>query len=63
MLRDGVPVEYRRQDGSIAGDHVRLIEFDNPDVNDWLAVNSSLSSKVQPATQMNTTILTIVTRK
>src|SRR6266513_2742415 len=29
MLRDGVPVEYRREDGSIAGDHVRLIDFDN----------------------------------
>src|SRR5437763_5059935 len=39
MLRDGVPVEYRREDGSIAGDHVRLIEFHNPDANDWLAVN------------------------
>ena len=39
MLRDGVTVEYRRDDGSIAGDHVRLIDFDNPDANDWLAVN------------------------
>ena len=39
MLRDGVPVEYRRDNGSIAGDHVRLIDFDNPDANDWLAVN------------------------
>ena len=39
MLRDGVPVEYRREDGSIAGDHVRLIDFENPDANDWLAVN------------------------
>ena len=39
MLRDGVPVEYRRCDGSIAGDHVRLIGFDNADANDWLAVN------------------------
>lgn len=39
MLRDGVPIEYRRDDGSIAGDHVRLIDFDNPDANDWLAVN------------------------
>ena len=39
MLRDGVPVEYRRDDGSIAGDHVRLIDFDNPEANDWLAVN------------------------
>src|SRR5438067_13364295 len=25
MLRDGVPVEYRRDDGTIAGDHVRLM--------------------------------------
>jgi type I restriction enzyme R subunit len=39
MIRDGVPVEYRRNDGSIAGDHVRLIDFDNPHANDWLAVN------------------------
>jgi type I restriction enzyme R subunit len=39
MLRDGVPVEYRRTDGSIAGDHVRLIDFDTPDANDWLVVN------------------------
>jgi type I restriction enzyme, R subunit len=39
MLRDGVPVEYRRDDGSIAGDHVRLIDFDSSDANDWLAVN------------------------
>src|SRR6266567_4212735 len=39
MLRDGVSVEYRRDDGSIAGDHVQLINFDNLDANDWLAVN------------------------
>ncbi len=39
ILRDGVPVEYRRDDGSIAGDHARLIDFDNPGANDWLAVN------------------------
>ena len=29
MLRDGVAVEYPRTDGSIAGDHVRLIDFDD----------------------------------
>jgi len=39
MLRDGVPVEYRRDDGSIAGDHARLIDFNTPDANDCLAVN------------------------
>lgn len=26
-LRDGVPVEYHRDDGSIAGDNFRLIEL------------------------------------
>lgn len=39
MLRDGIEVEYRRADGSIAGDQVQLIDFDNPAANDWLAVN------------------------
>jgi type I restriction enzyme, R subunit len=39
MLRDGVPVEYPRADGSIAGDHVRLIDFNNVQNNNWLAVN------------------------
>ncbi|MGB7769889.1 MAG: type I restriction endonuclease subunit R [Verrucomicrobiia bacterium] len=39
MLRDGVPVEYQRPDGSIAGDHARLIDFDDVSANDWLAVN------------------------
>ena len=39
MLRNGVEVEYKRRDGSIAGDHVRLIDFENVDDNDWLAVN------------------------
>ncbi len=38
MLTDGVQVEYRR-DGRIVGDRVRLIDFDDPDDNDWLAVN------------------------
>ena len=39
MLRDGVEVEYPRADGSIAGDHVRLIDFGDVRANDWLAVN------------------------
>ena len=39
MLVDGVPVEYRRKDGSIAGAQTRIIDFDAPDNNDWLAVN------------------------
>jgi type I restriction enzyme R subunit len=39
MLRDGVPVEYSRSDGSIAGDHARLVNFEDVHANDWLAVN------------------------
>ncbi len=39
MLVDGVTVEHRRRDGSIAGAQARLIDFDAPENNDWLAVN------------------------
>jgi type I restriction enzyme R subunit len=39
MVVDGVPVEYRRPDGSIGGAQVRVIDFDDQDANDWLAVN------------------------
>jgi type I restriction enzyme R subunit len=39
LLADGVDVEYRRPDGSIAGDKVWLIDFANPGKDDWLAVN------------------------
>jgi type I restriction enzyme R subunit len=36
---EGVPVQVRRDDGTISGEQVRLIDFDDPDANDWLAVN------------------------
>ncbi|MBK8915698.1 MAG: type I restriction endonuclease subunit R [Phycisphaerales bacterium] len=39
MLVDGVTVEQKRPDGSIAGVIVRLADFDEADNNDWLAVN------------------------
>lgn len=39
LLVDGVTVEYRRADGSIAGAQARVIDFGDPDSNDWLAVN------------------------
>ena len=39
MLRDGVPVEYARPVGSIAGDDVRLVDFGDVRSNDWLVVN------------------------
>jgi type I restriction enzyme, R subunit len=39
MLVDGITVEYRRADGSIAGAQARALDFDAPENNDWLAVN------------------------
>ena len=39
MLVDGVEVECLRPDGSLAGDRVRLVDFEHPEANDWLAVN------------------------
>ncbi len=39
MLVDGVTVEYRRRDGTIAGAQARVVDFDDPENNDWLAVN------------------------
>jgi type I restriction enzyme R subunit len=39
MLVDGITVECRRKDGSIGAEIVRLIDFDDPEGNDWLAVN------------------------
>jgi type I restriction enzyme R subunit len=39
MLVNGVTVEYRREDGSIAGAQAQLVDFDTPENNDWLAVN------------------------
>jgi type I restriction enzyme R subunit len=39
LLVDGVPVEYRNADGEIRGGRVRLIDFDDPEANDWLVVD------------------------
>ena len=39
MLVDGVNVEYARPDGPIAGAQAQVIDFENPENNDWVAVN------------------------
>ena len=39
MAVDGVTVEHRTDNGAIRGAQVRVIDFDDPANNDWLAVN------------------------
>ena len=39
LLVDGVTVEYRRREGEIRGAQARVVDFDDPVNNDWLAVN------------------------
>ena len=39
MLVNGVTVEYRAGDGAIRGEPARVVDFDHPGRNDWLAVN------------------------
>jgi len=39
LLVDGVPVEHRSADGQVRTANVRLIDFDDPGNNDWLAAN------------------------
>ena len=39
MAVDGVTVEYRDAGGAVRGDQARVIDFDHPANNDWLAVN------------------------
>lgn len=38
LLVEGVPVEFYTANGTLRGDTVRLVDFDDPDGNDWLAV-------------------------
>ncbi len=39
LLVDGVTVEYRTTDGDIRGAQARVLDFENAEANDWLAVN------------------------
>ena len=39
LLTEGVDVEYDTDDGALTAAKVRLIDFDDPAKNDWLAVN------------------------
>ena len=39
LLVDGVTVEYRTAVGSLRGAQVSVLDYENPENNDWLAVN------------------------
>ena len=39
LLVDGMTVEYRTDNGTVRGAQARVIDFDTPANNDWLAVN------------------------
>jgi type I restriction enzyme R subunit len=39
LLVEGVTVEYRATDGAIRGAQARVLDFDDPQKNDWLAIN------------------------
>jgi type I restriction enzyme R subunit len=39
LLVDGIAVECRREDGSLGAEIIRVIDFDDPDANDWVVVN------------------------
>jgi type I restriction enzyme R subunit len=39
LLVNGVTVEYRTREGELRGAQARVIDFDDPAGNDWLAVN------------------------
>jgi type I restriction enzyme, R subunit len=47
MLVDGVTVEYRRKDGTVAGAQAWVVDFDTPGNNDWVAVNQFTVSEGQ----------------
>ena len=39
MLVDGVTVEYRTSEGEVRGAQARVLDFEDPANNDWIAVN------------------------
>jgi type I restriction enzyme R subunit len=39
LLIEGIPIDYHAIDGRLASSNVKVIDFDDPDNNDWLVVN------------------------
>ena len=38
-LTDGIDIEYRHADGKTSSEHINVFDFDNPEKNEFLAVN------------------------
>ncbi len=49
LLVNGVTVDSRRADGSLAGTQVQVLDFAAPEANDWLAVNQFTVAEGQHA--------------
>jgi type I restriction enzyme R subunit len=39
LMTEGVDIEYYAEDGTLTAGKVRLIDFEHPEQNDWLAVS------------------------
>jgi type I restriction enzyme R subunit len=39
LLVDGIPVDYKNQDGRLVSGRVQVLDFEDADNNDWLVVN------------------------
>ncbi|MFZ5625062.1 MAG: type I restriction endonuclease subunit R [Gemmatimonadota bacterium] len=57
MLVDGVTVEYRRDDGRVAGAQAGAVDFDDPENNDWLAVNQFTVSENKHTRRLDIVLL------
>ncbi len=49
LLVNGVTVEHRTREGEVRGAQARVIDFDDPGANDWLAVNQFSVTENLPA--------------
>ena len=47
MLVEGVTVERRTESGAVRGAQAWAVDFDDPDANDWLAVNQFTAKELQ----------------
>jgi type I restriction enzyme R subunit len=53
MLIEGVTVEFKDKDGRTVSKPVQVIDFENPDNNDWLAVNQYTVEAAYKNTKVN----------